>query len=545
MKIRRTIIGSVAVVALTASTAACGATAPSSSRSTGSAASTGGSGHNTLVVADGTLDTLLPAATQLSFNELQELFAPLVAFHKNGSLRYVQAKSVVASNNDKVWTITLRPGWTFDNGQQVTAQSYVDGWNFTAYGPNANSNASELSEIQGYSAVNPTSGKPTAKTLSGLKVLSTDVFQVTLSSPDSQFPVELCTGDTGFYPMPTAGLANVKAFAKDPIGDGPYEMNGVANLNSQVDMKAYPGYKGTKPKTKYLKFELFSNPDTAYTATQAGTVNIDTTTPQDKYSQIKTDFGSHVLDIPGGSLDFLGFPLFEKKFQSIDIRKAISLAINRKAIATALLGGQSVPAKGILAPGLLGGGTGNCTYCTYDPAKARKLLAAAGGWKGPMVIAYPGGAGYDQEFQAIANQLRQNLHIASVTAQPSTNFTTYFSALSKHAYTEGPFRGHWGSLYPSGANILSSLFLPGAAFNDSVGGYTNPRVTSLIKAGEAASTSAQAIADFQQAQAVLLDNVAVVPLFYPTYPEVYSSNVENVQALPHEIGVNFDAVTVK
>lgn len=527
----RKAIAGAALLGLAMGVSACGGSSNAASKS------------STLVVADVDLDTLVPAATELAFSEEQELFAPIVAFNPDGSLVYVQSQSIKASNGDKVFTITFRPGWTFHNGEPVTAQSYADGWNFTAYKGNANPNASELAEIAGYNAVNPATGNATAKTLSGVKVLSKYVLQVTLTTPDSQFPDELTIGDTGFFPMPKAGLSNVKAFAKNPIGDGPFQMNGVANLNAQVAMKAYPNYKGKKPAVKFLTFKLFSNPDTAYTATQAGTVGIDSA-PQSKFSQIKSNFGSRVVDVPGESLDFLGFPLFDKRWQNPKLRQAISLAIDRPSIIKALLGGQAQPADGLLAPGLLGGGAHQCDYCTFDPAKAKQLFTQAGGWSGPMVISYPGGAGYDQEFQAIANQLQQNLGIASVRATPAASFSAYFTALTKKQYTDGPFRGHWGSLYPSAANILSSIFVPNAPFDSSTGFYSNPKVTSLITAGNAAGSPADAVADYQQAAKTILDDVAVVPLFYPTYPTVYASNVHNVHALPHQIGIDYDSVTV-
>ena len=310
-----------------------------------SGSSASGSGQ-TLTVSDGDLDTLLPAATELSFNELDQLWAPIAAFNANGSLKYVQAKSIKQSGHDKVWTITFRSGWTFHNGEPVTAASYADAWNFTADKANAMANASELAEIKGYSAVNPASGKATATKMSGLKVLGRDTLRVTLSHPDSQFPDELISGDLAFYPMPAAGLKDPASFKTDPIGDGPYEMASPANLDEQVPLKAYPGYKGTKPNISNLTFKLFSNADTAYTATQAGSVDIDAITPQDKYTSIKPDFGSRVLNVPGESIDFLGFPIFDKKFANPKLREAVSLAIDRPAIARALLGNQSSPATG-------------------------------------------------------------------------------------------------------------------------------------------------------------------------------------------------------
>ena len=153
----------------------------------------GGSGGGTLVVADGNseLDTLLPGNTALSFSELGIIFAPIVSFNDDGSLQYVQASSITGSNNSTDWTIKFRPGWTFQNGEPVTAQSYADGWNLTAYGPNAYVNSGELANIVGYDAVHPATGQPTAKTLSGVKVVDQETLQVSLTKPDSQFPLEL------------------------------------------------------------------------------------------------------------------------------------------------------------------------------------------------------------------------------------------------------------------------------------------------------------------------------------------------------------------
>lgn len=508
-----------------------------------SGSSASGSGQ-TLTVSDGDLDTLLPAASELSFNELDQLWAPIAAFNANGSLKYVQAKSIKQSGHDKVWTIKFRSGWTFHNGEPVTAASYADAWNFTADKANAMANASELAEIKGYSAVNPASGKAKATKMSGLKVLGHETLRVTLSHPDSQFPDELISGDLAFYPMPAAGLKDPASFKTDPIGDGPYEMASPANLDEQVPLKAYPGYKGTKPNISNLTFKLFSNADTAYTATQAGSVDIDAITPQDKYTSIKPDFGSRVLNVPGESIDFLGFPIFDKKFENPKLREAVSLAIDRPAIARALLGNQSSPATGVLGPGLLGGGAKQCNYCGFDPAKARTLLTQAGGWQGTMVIEYPGGAGYDQEFQAIANELSQNLHIKSVRAQPASGFGPYLAALEKRQYTDGPFRGHWGSLTPSSGQTLAALFEVGGGGNDATGFYSDPKVTRLITAGNGAASPGDAVKDYQAAAKIILDQRVVVPLFFPTYPFVYAANVHNLKATPHEIGIDLSAVTL-
>ena len=94
---------------------------------------------------------------------------------------------MTAADGGTVWTIKIKPGWTFHNGEPVTAQSYIDAWNKTAYGPNAWADNGELSDVVGYPALNPASGKPTTKVLSGLKALNATTIQVRLIHPHSQF----------------------------------------------------------------------------------------------------------------------------------------------------------------------------------------------------------------------------------------------------------------------------------------------------------------------------------------------------------------------
>lgn len=529
------------VASILALACVAGATTACSSSSKGSSGSSG-----TLVVADGNseLDTLLPANTALSFSELGILFAPMVAFKSDGSLDYVQASSITGSNQSKQWTIKFRPGWTFHNGEPVTAQSYADGWNLTAYGPNNFINSAELANIVGYDAVHPAKGKPTAKTLSGVKVVDKYTLQVSLVKSDSQFPLELSQGQTGFYPMPKAGLKDLASFKTDPIGDGPYEMNGSAKLNQQVKLKRYPGYKGpNKGHIENIVFKMYTSPDTAYTDTIAGNADI-SLAPQDKFSQIAHDFGNRVAKSAGASIEFLGFPLFDKRFQNIKLREAISLAIDRPAINKAIFGGLYTPADSLFATTMEGGSTHACQYCTFDPGKAKQLLQQAGGWSGPMTITYPGGAGYDQAFQAVANQLRQNLGIQA-TAKATVNFSDFFADLQKRSITSGPWRGKWGSAYPSPTDTLHQLFTPTGAYNYSIGGYSNPKVTNLIAQGDAATSTAASVKYYQDAERAIEADFPVVPTFYEAFPFVYSTRVANVHARPFQIDTDYEAVTLK
>lgn len=87
---------------------------------------------------------------------LRALFAPLINYRADtGEMYNVVAQSVTSSDGGVTWTITLNPGWTFHNGEPVTADSFINAWNFGANGANAQQNNSFYSTIVGYDALNP------------------------------------------------------------------------------------------------------------------------------------------------------------------------------------------------------------------------------------------------------------------------------------------------------------------------------------------------------------------------------------------------------
>ena len=120
----------------------------------------------------------------------------------------VAAESITSTDN-KVWTIKLKDGYTFHNGEKVTADNYINAWNYGAYGPNGQDNNYFFEQDRGLRgpATRPTTTATpdSAKTLTGLKKVDDLTFTVTLSEPFSEFKSML--GYTAFYPLPKAAFA--------------------------------------------------------------------------------------------------------------------------------------------------------------------------------------------------------------------------------------------------------------------------------------------------------------------------------------------------
>src|SRR3954464_1690203 len=131
---------------------------------------------------------------------VSSLWTGLVQYDKKGGVTYTGVADSIKSDDSTTWTIKLKDGWKFHDGTPVTAKSFVDAWNYTAYSPNAQGASSffNLVGVKGFSDLQaPTgadgkpTGDPAAKEMSGLKVVDDKTFTVTLTKPFTQFPTAL------------------------------------------------------------------------------------------------------------------------------------------------------------------------------------------------------------------------------------------------------------------------------------------------------------------------------------------------------------------
>ena len=85
------------------------------------------------------VSTLVPGNTveENGTQVLESLWTGLVEYGTDGAVRYTGVADAIESDDAVTWTVRLRDGWTFHDGTPVTAESFVDAWNYAAYSPNA------------------------------------------------------------------------------------------------------------------------------------------------------------------------------------------------------------------------------------------------------------------------------------------------------------------------------------------------------------------------------------------------------------------------
>jgi ABC-type oligopeptide transport system substrate-binding subunit len=469
---------------------------------------------------------LMPAnATTTADGQIvSALFTGLVEYDpQTAEPRNAMADSIT-SDDQRTWTVRIKSGWTFHDGEPVTARSFVDAWNFAAYAPNANGNASYFNKVESYAALQ--SDHPATKQMSGLAVVDDTTFTVRLVDRFSQFPVLL--GFQAFYPLPRAAYGDLRAYEEAPIGNGPFEMDGRWRHDEFIRLKRFPAYRGPAPSADAVEFRIYSKPGGGYEDLLAGSLDIATDIPPDQLAAARAEFTHGFVERRSSAFNYLGFPLWDNRFARKELRLALSLAIDREAIVRAIYDGTREPAHSVINPLVPGSRPDACGLCTFDPARARRLLAAAGGWSGPLDLWFPTSAENQPAIEAVANMLRANLGIGDLRFHVF-DFAQFLS-LVKARKVDGPFFSNWLMDYPSPQSYIAPLYTSGASTNRT--GYANPVVDRRIAEGDRAPSMSAAIGAYQAAEDVILEDMPVIPLWFNKTRAVHGDRVTHVAIDP-------------
>src|SRR5690349_8007343 len=342
-----------------------------------------------VVIGIGAPQSLLPSdAVDVSGTQiLNALFYPLVSFDAKGEPVPAAAESVTPDKAAVTWTIKLKSGFTFHNGEAVTADNYLAAWNYGAYGPAAQRNASAFERIDGYADLQsrdpdgadgpqraPT---PKAAALRGLKKVDDTTFTVTLSGPFASWASVL--NSPAFYPLPNAAFRAPNAIAEGYdralIGNGPFKLAEPVGDGAEIRMNRASGLAGTPPQVEQVIWKIYRDAGKAYDDLVAGDLDVQPELPAGRITEAAEDLGDRLQKSPNSQLVFLGLPVQRPEFAKPEVRRALSLAIDRGRLADQLFHGAEVPATAFVSPVVPGFRAGSCGYCGYDPARAKAMYS--------------------------------------------------------------------------------------------------------------------------------------------------------------------------
>ena len=431
------------------------------------------------------------------------------------------AESWQRSSDGKTYTFHLRKGTTFHDGKEVTAQDFKYSWE-RACNPATGSQtaATYLGDIIGTS--NVLEGKATE--ISGVKVVDNYTLEVTIDAPKAYFLAKLAY-PTAFV-VDKTNVESGKEWWHKPNGTGPFKLKEWRQGELLV-LESNDHYYRQPTKINQVVFHLLAGmPMAMYETNQ-----IDVAPVHEYYVDRARDqngpFYKELKVFPELSLFYVGFNTQKPPFDDVNIRRAFCHTVNRERIIEIILKGMMSKADNILPPNMPGYNE-NLRGLSYDTTRAKSFITnskyGTAANLPPITLTTSGWGGNIPEYLgAIIQDWQQNLGVEIAVRQLEPEVFSYY--IMEEA--DNMFISGWIADYPDPQNFLDILFHTGAEYN--TGNYSNPDLDNLLKQAAVESDNTARLALYQQAEQLLLDEAACLPLWFGTNYVLVKPYVKNYE----------------
>ena len=409
------------------------------------------------------------------------------------------ANSVEVSDDGLTYTYDLLTNAYFHNGRQMTADDII--WSYTRVMDSTRGypGAGNVRIIAG--AVEYESGN--ADQISGLEKIDDFTLRMTIS--DRVDPAYyLFDGTTSI--LPREEVENEAAFLQHPVGLGPFKFVEYVTGSRLVAERFDRYYKPGLPYVDRVVYFIMGEPPARDLAFRAHQIDFNLlNAPQYRVYTRDPRLRDHVIEVAEAYTRHIGFsPEFEP-FQDPRVRRAFNHAIDSDLIVQRFIKGKAYTASSWLPPGTLGFDEDLEPY-TYDPEKARRLLAEAG---------YPDGFEVEIVTTTSSSFGRPVLEVAmtflarvGIRVVPKVVDSAVFQQL---VYQQGAFDGYIMSLN-SGPDSLARMrcfhsSTPHRACNYI--DYANPEFDEIIDAAMAATSSDERASHLRRANALFLEDAPI------------------------------------
>jgi peptide/nickel transport system substrate-binding protein len=233
------------------------------------------------------------------------------------------AKSWTVSDDGKTYTFSLRPGLKFSTGAPLTASDVVASWNRYMTDKH-NVNIGLFADVSKLTA-------PSAQTV-----------VIHLKGSDPSFLQVIA--EPNFIVSPGADLKDPAKFYLHPISDGPYEVQSFSSSGHGATLVRNPHYYGPKPAVKELQFEYVSDANTRLIELKSGQLDLAQDITPDTASQLTGSTKPVNTTLYGGW--YLYVNIRHPPLSNVNVRKAISLAIDRGQLINTVWNGSPKPLYG-------------------------------------------------------------------------------------------------------------------------------------------------------------------------------------------------------
>ena len=300
------------------------------------------------------LDPTAGAASAIAEVVHYNILETLTKINADGSVTPLLAERWEVSPDLRTVTFYLRRGVKFSNGEPFNAQAVQFSFERAAGEKSTNKDKRTFVAMQSVSAVDE------------------HTVVVINKEPDPDFPFYMGQASAVIVEPKSADGNNAR-----PVGTGPYELDNWAK-GSSITLKASPSYRNPGAvKIKRATFRFISEPAAQVAAVLSGDVDAFPRVTPRGATQFKANARLQVM--AGGSRAKTVLTINNKKkpLDDVRVRRAISMAIDRKAVIAGAADGFGVPIGSHYVPGAPGY-VDTTGINPYDPERAKALLKEAG-----------------------------------------------------------------------------------------------------------------------------------------------------------------------
>ncbi|MBZ9936470.1 peptide ABC transporter substrate-binding protein [Mesorhizobium sp. BR1-1-16] len=447
------------------------------------------------------------AATTSETALLLDLFEGLVTRDAAGKIAPGVASSWTVSPDGLAYTFTLRDGARWSNGDVVKAADFVASFRRLFDPATEATDDGPLQAIANASAVKSGAAKPDTLgvTANDEKTLTIRLDRVTPTFLERlAAPVALPVNVTAGRKLGTDYASGAKL-----ISNGAY-MLGTTGARTGYVLARNPRWNGADtPAIDSVIYRPFDGAASCVTAFRAGEVDICPDVPTENLSDLKAEFGDALHVSPYAGTYFYVVNQRKKPFDDPRIRRALSLAVDRNALAAKAWSGGMLPADDLVPAGLAPTDPAPAPPLAARRDEARSLIAAAGFGPGkpPLKLAIRVGSGMAHE--ATADLVIDDWKTIGVDGRVvSETDGSHFAALRDGA----DFDLAWSGWIADEPNALAMLDILKSDSRFNYGRYANREFDRLIASADIETDPEKRKAALADADRLVATDAPVIPL---------------------------------
>lgn len=339
-----------------------------------------------------------------------------------------------------------------------------------------------------------------------------------IEAPDAHTVVFRTSRPVGWLPTQLARLLiSVPGNSAEapPVGTGPYVVRSWTPRGDTV-LEASAAYRDGAPPIKSLVFRVIPDAHEAVRQLLKGQIHLMLDAPLGDWPGLVGAPGVRTFGQPGLRVVFLGFNTLrpESPLRDAGVRRAIALAIDRRAILDGPLKYGGEPIAELVPPEVFGH-HGGLAELPYDPGASRQLLAQARPGP-PLSLGLEYEPGRYPGIDAVASMIAANLKAVGLEVRPTSLASQ--SLRNRLDAPQGADLFLLGWLHSAGDAVGSFQYLvhsPAGGSTGALSGYSNPEVDRLLEEAAGPVPLSGRLATLRQVAEILHRDVAVVPLYRP------------------------------